>query len=325
MSNGGRPLTFFRRPHWVWRIVDEQITVARGPQSLATRHIGRNSMEIPSCATPKIYMSDSALSSSHLPMCCSLQLCLKAGFDPECLCKGWDNPGSPWMRRVASPPSSTSRSGPEPSGHVSICSVHHQYSSSVSPFQAKTPLRCRGPPPLRRGPAQNEHPIRPRLRAVMPWTGGNAGSSPMRLSLPGKHRCAVAGHRRCGVVLHKIHPIHPRLEAVMPWTGGNAGSSPMRLSLPGRHRAFVARRSLLQRVPAQNTHFHRGQEPYYHKHLTVLDGIACVCPFQAKTAALLWATAAAAWSCTGLFAKARESSECLTCSSSSIARLPSTK
>ena len=29
-------------------------------------------------------------------------------------------------------------SGPAPSGHVSACSVHHQYSSSVSPFQAKT-------------------------------------------------------------------------------------------------------------------------------------------------------------------------------------------
>ncbi len=28
--------------------------------------------------------------------------------------------------------------GPSPSGQVSACSVHHQYSSSVSPFQAKT-------------------------------------------------------------------------------------------------------------------------------------------------------------------------------------------
>ena len=43
-----------------------------------------------------------------------------------------------WMSRVASPPSSTMESGPEPSGQLSICSVHHQYSSSVSPFQAKT-------------------------------------------------------------------------------------------------------------------------------------------------------------------------------------------
>ena len=43
-----------------------------------------------------------------------------------------------WMSRVASPPSSSSMFGPLPSGQVSICSVHHQYSGSVSPFQAKT-------------------------------------------------------------------------------------------------------------------------------------------------------------------------------------------
>src|SRR5438067_7117950 len=43
-----------------------------------------------------------------------------------------------WISSVASPPSSTIESGPEPSGQVSICSVHHQYSSSVSPFQANT-------------------------------------------------------------------------------------------------------------------------------------------------------------------------------------------
>src|SRR4051794_3931695 len=45
--------------------------------------------------------------------------------------------------RVASPPSSRIMFGPEaspltPSGHDIICSVHHQYSSSVSPFQANT-------------------------------------------------------------------------------------------------------------------------------------------------------------------------------------------
>src|SRR5215212_12188904 len=43
-----------------------------------------------------------------------------------------------WISRVASPPSSSSMLGPLPSGQVSICSVHHQYSGSVSPFQAKT-------------------------------------------------------------------------------------------------------------------------------------------------------------------------------------------
>ena len=39
---------------------------------------------------------------------------------------------------VASPPSSTMSVGPVPSGHSSASLVHHQYSSSVSPFQANT-------------------------------------------------------------------------------------------------------------------------------------------------------------------------------------------
>ena len=43
-----------------------------------------------------------------------------------------------WIRSVASPPSSTMSVGPWPSGQSSACSVHHQYSSSVSPFHANT-------------------------------------------------------------------------------------------------------------------------------------------------------------------------------------------
>ena len=46
-----------------------------------------------------------------------------------------------WIRRVMSPPSSTIRSHPSPfasSGHVMALRVHSQYSSRVSPFQAKT-------------------------------------------------------------------------------------------------------------------------------------------------------------------------------------------
>ena len=39
---------------------------------------------------------------------------------------------------VASPPSSRIRLGPPPSGQRNSCSVAHQYSSSVSPFQANT-------------------------------------------------------------------------------------------------------------------------------------------------------------------------------------------
>src|ERR1700730_18963781 len=50
---------------------------------------------------------------------------------------------------VASPPSSTIDVGPLPSGHSSASLVHHQYSSSDSPFQANTgvPLgSCTVPP-----------------------------------------------------------------------------------------------------------------------------------------------------------------------------------
>merc|ERR1719460_3037566 len=43
-----------------------------------------------------------------------------------------------WSSRVASPPSSTIWSGPWPSGQMSAFSVHHQYSSRVSPFHANT-------------------------------------------------------------------------------------------------------------------------------------------------------------------------------------------
>ncbi len=39
---------------------------------------------------------------------------------------------------VASPPSSTISVGPLPSGHTRHSTVHHQYSSSVSPFHANT-------------------------------------------------------------------------------------------------------------------------------------------------------------------------------------------
>src|SRR5262245_56232611 len=43
-----------------------------------------------------------------------------------------------WISRVASPPSSTIWLGPLPSPKSRARSVHHQYSSSVSPFHAKT-------------------------------------------------------------------------------------------------------------------------------------------------------------------------------------------
>src|SRR6266566_4909677 len=46
---------------------------------------------------------------------------------------------APWCTRsVASPPSSSSMLGPSAPGQVSAWPVHHQYSVSVSPFQANT-------------------------------------------------------------------------------------------------------------------------------------------------------------------------------------------
>ena len=47
-----------------------------------------------------------------------------------------------WTSIVASPPSSRMRFGPSSPGQFSACSVHHQYSSSVSPFQAKIGTPC---------------------------------------------------------------------------------------------------------------------------------------------------------------------------------------
>jgi hypothetical protein len=41
-----------------------------------------------------------------------------------------------WTSSVASPPSSRIMLGPAPSGQLRACWVDHQYSSSVSPFQA---------------------------------------------------------------------------------------------------------------------------------------------------------------------------------------------
>ena len=43
-----------------------------------------------------------------------------------------------WMICVTSPPSSKIMFGTQPSGPWMVCSMHHQNSSSLSPFQAKT-------------------------------------------------------------------------------------------------------------------------------------------------------------------------------------------
>src|SRR3989442_154886 len=58
---------------------------------------------------------------------------LKAGT-----CPAFSNSAPLCTTSVASPPSSTISVGPVPSGHSRPSLVHHQYSSSVSPFHANT-------------------------------------------------------------------------------------------------------------------------------------------------------------------------------------------
>ncbi len=75
------------------------------------------------------------VSSSRMARCSSLSAVSIAGTLPAF---SYSTPL--WTRRVASPPSSRIMFGPPVGelGQVSACSVHHQYSSRVSPFQAKT-------------------------------------------------------------------------------------------------------------------------------------------------------------------------------------------
>src|SRR3954466_4219437 len=87
----------------------------------ATRVQRRSSAFRLACSTSRItaYSSESAVST--------------AGTAPS-----FSNSAPLWTSRVASPPSSRIMFGPSPSGQRRACSVHHQYSSSVSPSQAKT-------------------------------------------------------------------------------------------------------------------------------------------------------------------------------------------
>src|ERR1700722_15508933 len=71
---------------------------------------------------------------------------------------------------VASPPSSRIMFGDWPSGQVSACSVHHQYSSRVSPFQAKTGMPL-GSSVVPSGPTAT-------AAAAGAWGGGGVGRAP---------------------------------------------------------------------------------------------------------------------------------------------------
>merc|ERR1719229_922215 len=78
-----------------------------------------------------------SLKSSRMHLNSALSVLAGSGKDPSLA--NFSSYSLPlWMSSVASPPSSTSWSQPSAPGTVIICSVHHQYSGSVSPFQAKT-------------------------------------------------------------------------------------------------------------------------------------------------------------------------------------------
>ena len=101
-------------------------------QSFATRVQRRGSFFSSRARSPRTtaYSSESALAGR--------------GTLPAC-----SNSNPLWMRSVASPPSSTICVGPLPPPKSSARSVHSQYSSSVSPFQANTgtPRGASGVPP----------------------------------------------------------------------------------------------------------------------------------------------------------------------------------
>merc|ERR1719502_1425340 len=75
------------------------------------------------------------VASTHLNS--ALSVVAGSGSEPS-LAKAFSNLVPSCSSRVMSPPSSTIWSMPSPSGQEMALSVHHQYSSSVSPFHAKT-------------------------------------------------------------------------------------------------------------------------------------------------------------------------------------------
>merc|ERR1719201_1665834 len=82
------------------------------------------------------FLIDAAIvASTHLNS--ALVVVAGSGSEPS-LAKASSYLRPSWSSSVMSPPSSTIWSMPSPSGHMMALSVHHQYSSSVSPFHAKT-------------------------------------------------------------------------------------------------------------------------------------------------------------------------------------------
>merc|ERR1711988_1614950 len=130
-------------------LVTQSFTLIAGKRSspLAAISFNRCTPVVVSSLTPlhafamRVYFVLSAgiesLSNCRMHLNSGLSVLAGSGNDPSLA--NFSSSSLPlWMRRVASPPSSTSWSQPSLPGTVSICSVHHQYSGSVSPFQANT-------------------------------------------------------------------------------------------------------------------------------------------------------------------------------------------
>src|SRR5215469_2636735 len=136
-------------------LVTESLTLMAGNSSRPSRSMSysRCTPVVVSSVTPmmsapiRVNRSGSASklarSRSRMTASSSGSSSVATGTAPACSYR------APWCTSsVASPPSSRSMFGPGWPGQVSAWSVHHQYSCSVSPFQAKTgmPLGSSGVP-----------------------------------------------------------------------------------------------------------------------------------------------------------------------------------
>merc|ERR1719258_823020 len=130
-------------------LVTQSLTLMAGKRSspLSAMTIRRCTPVVVSSETPIIastilvkrfgsfWMEALMVASTHL----NSALSVEAGSGSVCLAANSSSYFLPsCSSSVVSPPSSTTWSGPEPSAHEMALSVHHQYSSSVSPFQANT-------------------------------------------------------------------------------------------------------------------------------------------------------------------------------------------
>src|SRR5579859_3319713 len=132
-------------------LVTESLTLIAGNRSVPALAISysRCTPVVVSSVTPStwpatpVHLSGSA---ARLSLSSPRMTCHSSGSSsaPAGTCPAASNSAPRCTSSVASPPSSSSKLGPPaprpsgPAGQVSAWLVHHQYSSSVSPFQAKT-------------------------------------------------------------------------------------------------------------------------------------------------------------------------------------------